>query len=219
MARTIRVTGKGALSIKPDTTVVSIKSEAKFDDYMTTLEKSSQATKILKETLEKSGLEGSDLKTTSFSIDTSYESYRDKDGNYKSSFTGYVYRHRSVIKFPIDNDQLGRALYQLAACPIEVEFSISYTVSNPEDVKNELLARAVKDSKAKAEILSSAAGVSLGEIVDIDYSYSDIYIHSKPIEKFAISSLADEAEEYFDIDIDPDDIDLDDRVTIEWYII
>ena len=59
----------------------------------------------------------------------------------------------------------------LAHCPVSPEFSIEYTVSNPEAAKNKLLGEAVKDSMSKAGVLAAAAGVTLGDIVNIDYSW------------------------------------------------
>ena len=52
------------------------------------------------------------------------------------------------------------------------EFSIEYTIKNPEKSKNELLANAVKDSMGKANVLADAAGVVLGDIVTIDFSWA-----------------------------------------------
>lgn len=49
--------------------------------------------------------------------------------------------------------------------------------------QNELLANAVTDSKAKAEVLTKAAGVSLEEIITIDYSRVEIDFVSKPMDR------------------------------------
>ena len=99
-----------------------------------------------------------------------------------------------------------------------MEFSICYTVSNPGDVRNELLRKAVKDSKVKAEILAESAGVNLGEIKRIDYSWGELQIVSHPIDKFMAKPMLLESRASYDIDIEADDIDVDDTVTIEWEI-
>lgn len=173
---------------------------------------------MLRESLEKSGLPGKKLKTKQFSIQSEYESYRDKNDDYKRRFVGYKFEHRTEIQFPNDNDQLGRTLYELSHCSIEVEFKIFYTVSNPEEVKNDLLKKAVEDSKAKAEILAESAGVSLGEIEHIDYSWGELQILSQPIDKFMAEPMIFESKASYDIDVEADDIDVDDTVTIVWEI-
>ena len=219
MGRNIRVTGKGKLSVKPDTICLAIEAEGVFPDYEKTIKESADQTKVLRESLEKSGLSGKELKTKHFSIQAEYESYRDKNDDYKRRFVGYKFEHHTEIRFPNDNKQLGRTLYELSQCSVEVEFTISYTVSNPEDVKNELLKKAVEDSKTKAEILAKSAGVNLGEIERIDYSWGELQIVSRPIDQFMGQPMLFEAEASYDIDIEADAIDVDDTVTIEWELL
>lgn len=218
MGRTIKVTGKGSLSVKPDTICLAIEAEGVYSEYEKAIQESADQTKVLKESLEKSGLSGKDLKTKHFSIQSEYESYRDKNDDYQRRFIGYKFTHHTEIKFPNDNRQLGRTLYALSHCPVEVEFTIHYIVSHPEGVKNELLKKAVADSRAKAEILAESAGVKLGEIERIDYSWGELQIVSNPIEGFMTKSLLATPDESYDIDIEADDIDVDDTVTIEWTI-
>ena len=218
MGRTIKVTGKGSLSVKPDTICLAIEAEGVYSEYEKAIQESADQTKVLKKSLEKSGLSGKDLKTKHFSIQSEYEGYRDKNDDYKRRFIGYKFTHHTEIKFPNDNQQLGRTLYALSHCPVEVEFTIHYTASHPEDVKNELLKKAVADSRAKAEILAESAGVKLGEIERIDYSWGELQIVSQPVEGFMTKSLLATPDDAYDIDIEADDIDVDDTVTIEWRI-
>ena len=64
-----------------------------------------------------------------------------------------------------------------------------------------------------------AAGVSLGEIKSIDYSWGEIKIFSKPLDFGSCDMLLAEAEpKAYDIDIEADDIDVQDTVTIVWEI-
>lgn len=127
--------------------------------------------------------------------------------------------HNMNIKFPNDNAQLGKALYQLSKCSVAVEFSINHTVNDVETAKNQLLGKAVMDSKKKAEILSEAAGTTLGDIVAIDYSWGEIEIYSRPIHKMDFAGeMAPAASGSYDIDIEADDIDVEDTVTIVWDI-
>ena len=219
MERNIRVSGKGKLSVRPDTICLAIEAEGVFPDYEKTIKESADQTKVLRKSLEKSGLSGKELKTKHFSIQSEYESYRDKNDDYKRRFVGYKFEHHTEIKFPNDNEQLGRTLYELSHCPVEVEFSICYTVSNPEDVRNELLRKAVKDSRVKAEILAESAGVNLGEIKRIDYSWGELQIVSRPIDKFMAEPMLLEPRASYDIDIEANNIDVDDTVTIEWELL
>ena len=216
MERTIRVKGKGNISVKPDMIRLDIIANEVCKEYDEVIEKSAFCSKKIKETVERAGLSGKELKTVKFDVDSKYESYRDKNDNYKSRLVGFQYTQKFYIQFPNDNIQLGKILYELSRCDINVEFSIKHTVKDIALVKNELLANAVQDSKIKAEILSKASGVTLGDIINIDYSWGEIEIYSEPIQKFCLAEST--ISEPYNIDIEADDIDVQDTVTIVWEI-
>ena len=146
--RTIRVTGKGQIKVKPDITRITMTLTGIFKEYGETLRHSSEATEALKDVLSAFGFERSDLKTLSFHVDTEYESYRDKNNDYKRRFVGYRFNHALKVEFESDNDRLGKILYALANGKVRPEFRISYTVKDPEAAKNLLLGKAVTDAKA-----------------------------------------------------------------------
>lgn len=215
--RTIRVTGKGKIKVKPDQIRLIINLEHCEKDYDKALVHSAKSMDTLQKVLADVGFEKKDLKTVAFSIDVEYESYRDKNDDWKRRFKGYKYEHCLKLEFDLDNKKLGKVLYQLAHCKLTPEFRIIYTVKDPEESKNLLLANAVTDSKAKAEILAKAAGVQLQDIQTIDYSWGELEIYSEPMRKM-MAPIAMQDEDDFGIDMEPDDIDLQDTVTVVWDI-
>ena len=220
--RTIRVTGKGQIKVKPDTTRITMTLEGTYPEYGKALRHSSLDTEHLKDVLSAFGFERSDLKTLNFNVETEYESYKDK-GTYKQRFVGYKFRHMMKVEFPSDNDRLGKVLYALANCPVKPEFRLSYTVSDPEAAKNELLGKAVTDAKEKASVLTQAAGVTLKDIQSIDYSWGEIDFEYRPMNRMLMADeclatpMVAEGASY-DMDIEPDDIDVSDTVTVLWEI-
>ena len=219
MERTIRVTGKGNISVTPDTIRLLINQTNVLDSYEGAIKDSAERKGYLNEGFAKLGFKKENLKTTYFNVDTKYERYRDKHDNWREKFLGYEFVHRMKLEFPKDNELLGKVLGVMAKCVGEPEFSLQFTVSDPEAAKNELLAKAVEDSKAKAEVLSKASGVSLGDIMTIDYSWGELEIYSRPVESVKCFSWGGEEEsDCIGMDIDPDDIDLTDTVTVVWGI-
>ena len=215
--RTIRVTGKGRLKLRPDMTRISISLEGVSPEYGSALNRSSQDTERLKDLLINFGFERSDLKTLDFSVDTEYENYKVRD-EYKRRFVGYRYRHRMKVEFVSDNARLGKVLYALAYSPVRPEFRLSYTVSDPEAARNELLGKAVRDAMDKSKVLSRAAGVTLKDIQAVDYSWGRIEFEVEPMEKLAPAGDICPPSGSFDIDIEPDDIEVSDTVTVVWEI-
>ena len=217
MAKTMKITGKGKLAVKPDIIRLNMTMEESYKEYEVTLKQSSKTTKILKELFVSLGFKKDDLKTRSFDIDTKYESYKANNQSWKKRLIGYTYTHHMLIEFDIDNKKLGEILCVLAHSVITPEISIEYTVSDPEKHKDELLKNAIEDSKHKAEVLANAADVKLGDIVSIDYSWSEINFVSEPIQNFAFASAEQTTGRTgYDIDIEADDIDVTDTVTVIW---
>ena len=218
--RTIRVTGKGQIKVKPDMTRITMSLEGLYKDYNETLRLSSQDTETLKDILSGFGFERSDLKTLNFSVDTEYESYKDRDGSYKQRFTGYRYRHMLKVEFDSDNERLGKILYALANSPVQPVLRLSYTVADQEKAKNELLGKAVADAAEKAEVLSRAGGVRLREIQSVDYSWGEINFECRPMDReLKLCEYAPLESDSYDMDIEPDDIEVHDTVTVVWEIL
>ena len=215
--RTIRVTGKGQLKVHPDMTRIVITLEGKNFDYGTTLKRSSETTEKLKELLVPFGFERTDLKTLSFGVNSEYVSYKEKD-EYKRRFDGYKYTHVLKVEFDSDNKRLGKILYALAHCSLNPEFRIGYTVKDPETVKNELLGKAVQDAIAKAGVLAGAAGLKLGEIQSVDYSWGRVDLEVYPMDRCLAEPMCAGGGSSYDLDIEPDDIDVEDTVTMVWVI-
>ena len=202
-------------------TRITLSLEGIYPEYGEALRRSAQDTEQLKDLLTGFGFERSDLKTLIFHVDTEYESYKDH-GAYKQRLVGYKYHHTMKVEFESDNDRLGRVLYALAHCQVRPEFRLSYTVKDPEAAKNELLGKAIADAKAKAAVLTGAAGVDLKDIQSIDYSWGQINFEVQPMNRMLMAeeccdSAINEAGSY-DMDIEPDDIEVSDTVTVVWEI-
>ncbi len=218
--RTIRVTGKGQIKVKPDMTRVYVSLKGSNPEYGETLRISSEDTERLRELLAGLGFERSDLKTISFDVDAKRETYKTRKlgGGYQVRIVGYEFEHRMKVEFESDNERLGKILYALGNSHVEPEFSVSFFVKDPEIVRNELLAAAVVDSKKKALVMTQAAGVTLKDVQNIDYSWGQIKLEVQPIENVCYAPQAEGESESYDLNIEPTDIEISDTVTILWEI-
>ena len=156
--RTINVKGTGEVTVAPDLIYASINVNGVEKTYADAIKKSAETTNLLKEAIKRTGLEPSILKTTKLSIRPKHERYQDRKG-WKEKFVGFQYAHKLSLEFDNDNKILGKVLYELANFGGESTFNIDYTVKDVESVRNELLKKAVEDSKRKAEVLAYAAKV------------------------------------------------------------
>ncbi len=222
MERTIRVTGKGKIAVKPDRIRLVLNLTEGKESYEQTLQASTQQVETLRDCFENLGFARTDLKTLSFDIDTCYENYQAEDKSWKQRFKGYECRHSLKIEFDADNAILGRVLYALAHAQVSPEFKILYTVKDVEAAKNQLLGKAVEDSREKAQALTKAAGVVLGEVLTIDYSWGEMELLAKPMNKMMEPCMVTNERTRmasYSMDIEPDDIEVSDTVTVVWGIL
>ena len=218
-ARTVRVTGKGVLKLRPDVTRLTLTLQGTDPDYSETMRRSAEDAEALRALLLDLGFAWDALKTVQFNIDTLYEGYQDEKGIWRNRFMGYQFHHSMKLDFPVDSDMLGRTLYALSSCPARPESQIGYTLSDPEGAKTALLSAAVSDARAKAETLCAAAGEKLGLLLHIAYSRSEPQMEMRVMRKFASGDNAmPEAAAGYDMGIEPDDLSISDTVTMLWAI-
>ena len=72
--------------------------------------------------------------------------------------------------------------------------------------------------RKEAGSLIKAAGVSLKEITSIDYSQGEIDFEVTPMKNYKLMALADESSDSYEMDIEPEDIDRSDTITVVWSI-
>ena len=213
--RTLRVTGRGMIRLKPDTVQITMTLEGVEPVYAETLRRSAADTETLRNAIETTGFAREELKTRSFNVQTEYEGYQD-DGVYRQRLIGYRFHHELLIEFPWENEQLGTVLNAITETELTPEIRITYTVKDREAAKNALIGMAVADAKAKAEALVTAAGVKLCGIRHINYAIDENEFAVHPVLYAGMSrkACADNAAP----EIVPEEITAEDTVTIVWAI-
>lgn len=217
MARTITVKGIGRASARPDLVVLSMTLECKHKDYDKAMEMAADYIQHLNDTLGAVGFEKGSAKTTNFNVRADYDRIKDRNGNYTSVFSGYEVTQNLKLSFDFNMDRLSQALSAIARCLSHPQLSIAFTVKDATAINEEMLRSATANARRKAEILCEASGVTMGDLVAIDYNWGelDIYSHTRfdCCEEAMAPMMAAKA-----IDIDPDDIDVSDTATFVWEI-
>lgn len=217
--KTITVKGVGAISVHPDQTVIHLELKNKKRRYEAAMEDSAKQIAELSSALAGLGFEKTDLKTTTFDVDTSYEGVKDRNGNYKRIFDGYEVSQRLKLEFPLDVSRLGQVLAAIAACEANPELSIAFTVKEPSAVSEELLRAATVNAREKARILCESADVRLGELLQVDYHWEELSLYSHTTYEMNDRCFSDApCAGIGDMAFEPDDIDVRDTVTFVWAI-
>ena len=97
--RTITVKGTGNVSARPDYIILSLNIETLSKTYDRAMSEAAERIERLQGAAVCVGYRKEDLKTTSFDVQTRYENVKDRQGNYKREFVGYVILSRLVDTF------------------------------------------------------------------------------------------------------------------------
>ena len=207
--RTIRVQGKGSASQAPDRISLFFSVAHPRPQYDKAIEGCNSRVESIRAAASELNLQGADLKTVQFGVsdETQYE-----HGRY--THIGYTATHQLCMELPVDQNLVGKFLSSLVQRGAEPQVRINFTVADPEALKQRVLADAVANAKARAEVIATAAGVKLGNIADIQYGYSEVVISSQPSEMMLESCCESEIAPNFD----PKDVDAEDTVTVTWEI-
>ncbi len=217
MPKTITVKGIGRVLAKPDYVVITMALESQRMGYNEAMAVEAEKINALTEALVIIGFEKDDLKTTNFNVQTDYHHEKDARGNSKSVFDGYVVSHDLKLSFDFDTNRLSKVLTAISNCPTEPTMHIRFTIKDTTAISEEMLRSATENAKRKAEILCDAAGVKLGDLIDINYSWGEIDFYSR-------TSMYDEEDlqpilsKPSAIDFTPDDIDVSDTAAFVWEI-
>ena len=213
--RTITVKGVGNVSARPDLIIITMNLTTKDYTYEGAMHLAANTIESIRKSLIDVGYEKENLKTTDFSINTDYESYKDKDGNYRKKFVGYECRHDLKLEFDFDMECLNKTLSAISSSKANPKFEIKFSIKDKNAVSEELLKNAIENATKKASVLATASGLTLGKIQNIDYNWGEIMLYSRtrmqePIDccEYNLSHM----------DIDPEDINVNDTVTVIWEI-
>ena len=208
MDKILKVTGKGTIRLRPDTTCAEITLQGTEKEYAAALAKAQKELEEVKGALAGAGFPEEEIKTSDFRTETKYEGYRDGKGDWKQKFIGYQYTHALKIRFAADNALLGAFISALAGCGAAPVFSFAYTVKNVSQAKEWLL----------SEVLARAAGVELKAIGSIEYSAGEKNFAVRPVQPMRLMAAEASARTNVEIEVTPDDIEVSDTVNVVWVI-
>ncbi|MBX0331971.1 SIMPL domain-containing protein [Pontibacter sp. HSC-14F20] len=215
MKRKLQITGRGKLSVTPDLMILSFSASAQEWEYDKTVDALNAKVEELRNIIEAQGIARSNLKTKDFGVRKETQWNRKTE---KPDFIGYSASHRMELELPLDKALINKLLGQIARHMDDLDFSISFGVKDASDHQQQLILQAITKAKENAALIAEATGVELREILDIDYSYRELTIRSQQHDYAVYDSQVLMEASAPAPDIEPDDIDVAETVTITWRI-
>ena len=215
--RTISIKGVGKAKRDPDLVIFRISTTAFDKEYASAIDASNRLVNELKNDFKDLGFEKDDLKTTYFTTRQIHESVEVGVFNkrHESQLKGFKAIHDLKIEFDLDNDKINEVLGCLKNYGKDVEFDIEFSVKNKDSMKREVILDATRNARFNAEILAEASSVKLGDLIKIEYNWSDVRFISRA--QYDINELSCEYSPEH-IEFTPDSIEISDSVSFVWEI-
>lgn len=212
----IHIRGIGQAAQIPDQVVLSLTLSAQNKEYSAAMKIGSQQVEMLRESIVEAGFKADDLKTINFDVRTIYEDEEYTEYSSKRRrqvLVGFECRHDLRLTFDFNNKKLNRALDTIAVSLVQPKISIAFAVKDTDAFNDKILKSAAKDARRKAKILCTAAGVKLGKLLKIDYSWEEINIQRETVVYGACAPLSENS-----FDLQPEEIKASDTVDFLWEI-
>ena len=217
--KTITVKGTGRVSAAVDTVELSLHVSEKHKDYEKALNGASAKVDALEQALEQAGFPAEDFHAAGFHVHTEYEGVRDRNGEYRNVFAGYVCSYDQKLRFDFDTQLLSKALNAVAESKAQPELNVTFTVGQPDRLQRELLENAAAHARSRAEILCKASGVRLGELQKIEYDFGHLDLRSDTVMDMGGAPMVATAKRSVAVNFRPEDINLQDSAVFVWEIL
>ena len=159
----ITVTGEGTVQVTPDMATISLGVTTEGSSAAEAMAANSKALQAVIDRLKSAGIEDRDLQTSNLSLNPNWVGY---DAGQTPKIAGYVASNMLSVRVRA-LDTLGTVLDASITDGANTLNGITFDLAAPRPAQDEARKAAVADAKARAELLTTAAGVKLGKIETI----------------------------------------------------
>lgn len=166
--RTISVTGEGKAAAAPDMAVVTIGVQSEAPTAAAALRQNSADMTATINTLKELGIEDRDIQTSGLSVNPRYDYERNRS---QPEVIGFTASNRVTVRLR-DLSAAGAVIDQAVQSGANSLGGVSFAFSDPKPLYDDARRDAVADARAKADLLTNAAGVRLGKLLYIQEGYA-----------------------------------------------
>lgn len=160
----VNVTGVAKVDVKPDTAYITLGVSTTADTVQSALDKNSASAVKVIDALKKLGIMDEDIQTSNFWVNPQYD--YNKQPAEQIGFTA-----ENDITVKTTPDKASQVILAGATNGANNFYNFILKVSNEEEVKTTLIAKAIEDAKKKAEAIAAGANKKLGDFKMISYDY------------------------------------------------
>ncbi len=167
----IVVTGEGEKAVAPDLALLSLSVMREAKTAREALDANNDAMAAVISAMKGAGIEERDLQTSGIQIAPRYHYTNKPDGGQEAELVAYQVTNTLSVRVR-DLSKAGDILDKSVSLGVNQGGGIVFTNNDPSAALTEARKLAVKDAVEKAKVLSEAAGVQLGRVIEIsDQTY------------------------------------------------
>lgn len=188
--RRIVVIGEGEAAVRPDIAILSLTVMREALTAREALDANNKAMAEVIAAMKASGVEDRDLQTAGVQINPRYDYVTKPDGTQEAKLAAYQVMNTITIRVR-DLAKTGEILDKSVTLGVNQGGGVTFTNDDPSATLTEARKKAVANAIDKAKVLTEAAGVKLGQVIEIsDVAYAQPPV---PIEAKAYGGAADAA--------------------------
>jgi len=203
---TITVTGEGTVMAAPDLATVSLGVTTQGATAAEAMSANSAALALVLERVKAAGVEERDIQTSTLNLNPNWAGM---DGSSVPTIQGYVAVNSVQLRVRA-LEKLGPVLDAAVSDGANTLNGISFGLAEPDPAMDEARKDAVASARARAELLTSAAGVGLGRILSISENGG----YAPPMPMYRMEAAADAAP----VPVEGGEVGVTASVTITWEI-
>lgn len=163
-ARSISVTGEGAVSAVPDLAILTFSVVTRDKEAGAAFTAASERMNAVLAAIEEQGVEARDRQTGRIGLDPVYG----QDGNYRDRSRIEAYEASNTLIVRLRNIELaGNVIDAAVRAGANGLDSFRLTFDDPAALEEEARIAAVRDAASKARAMADAAGARLGEVISL----------------------------------------------------
>ncbi len=170
--RLISVTGEATTELKPDMAAARFGVENTAVTAQEAQRDNAQKMTAVINALAAQGIPKDDIQTSNFSVNPVYEWHDEKPVS-KQVLVGFRCNNTVAVRL-YDLTKVGNIIDAAAGAGANSIYGISFGIKEPDPIKNDTLAKAVKNAREKANIMASAAGVTITAVHSISDGYYSV---------------------------------------------
>lgn len=214
-ANLYRVEGMAEREVTPDVINLTIGSQVRGKDIVKIQSDANDKINTAVDAIEALGIPKENIKTSSYNVNPVY----DYEDNTIKEYSVNIEVRVKIEDVTLEDNLAGDVIAVSATSGLNEVRSLSYDISNREDILEDMKLEAVEDAKAKKDRLADAAGLRLGDLKSIEDGYNYPYYYDTAGYAREESLAVDAVESAPSVNISPGESELTVTVTLVYEIL